>query len=136
MKYYAEAVYPKRKNCKKRQEGVVIGNLLELPLPEQSSPPIAKKCRKLLNEQPAFGYVADSTRPITVQAEKQIRVRGKALVLSTLPAIGFFIGGGFCWFEIDKGAADIAIDDVAEQVISFCKDFIPAEGHFPVNMIM
>lgn len=66
MKYYAEAIYPKRKICKKGQEGVVIGNLLELLLPEQPSPPIAKKCRKLLNEQPAFDYVADSTRPITI----------------------------------------------------------------------
>jgi len=38
------------------------------------------------------------------------------LVLSTLPAIGFIIGGGFYCFEIDKGAADITVNDMTEQV--------------------
>jgi len=31
-----------------------------------------------------------------------------------LPLVGFLVGGGLCCFEIDKGAADITINDVGE----------------------
>jgi len=34
---------------------------------------------------------------------------------NTMPAISFFVGGGFCCFKIDKGVADITDDDVAEM---------------------
>jgi hypothetical protein len=30
---------------------------------------------------------------------------------NSLPLIGFLIGGGFCCFKIDKGAADITVND-------------------------
>jgi len=32
---------------------------------------------------------------------------------NSLPLIGFFIGGGFCYFKIVNGAADITVNDVA-----------------------
>jgi len=32
------------------------------------------------------------------------------------PAIGFLVGRGFCCFKINKGAADITVDDVGKQM--------------------
>jgi hypothetical protein len=38
---------------------------------------------------------------------------------NSLPLIGFLIGGGFCCFEIDKGAADITVKDVVIFIHSY-----------------
>ena len=46
-------------------------------------------------------------------------------VMGALPATAFLSAGGFCCFKIDRGAADITVDDVGEQMPEGQHDAFP-----------